>query len=219
MNKSKRIIKVLFVVLITSILLILYVFVSGKYSIIKNNRIYAEDDEKLPTVYLHSDNPKDNKTIEVYDMFPGDEIYQGYNVQVHYKGNVHLHFSIDNFNESELRDVLKFTIKRENEVLFDDYASKLPDCYSLGLSSKDKKIQDVNYSITVSLDTSVGNEYQNKQVKFDLSWWATEDGGHLIPKTGIDGGALTNPNTYAILIVFISIIFIVFLARRKKEYE
>ena len=48
---------------------------------------------------------------------------------------------------------------------------------------------ELHYEITAYLDTSVGNDYQNKDLIADFRWWV-EETGNLGPKTGDSFGIL-----------------------------
>lgn len=219
-TKQKRIIKVLIAALIISVTLLLCVHFNNKYSIIKNNIVYADGKN---TVTLSSESAKNNVPFEAYNMFPGDVVNNEYELDVYYKGDIELHFSIDNFIDEGLKDILFFNIKYDDVIIFDDFANKLPEQFDFALSSKKSTTEHKDFVISVSLDTSVGNEYQDKQMKCGFEWWVEGGEGHLIPKTGIDGNGLidsfSNPNVCAFIIAILGIVFLVFLKRRKNDYE
>ena len=53
------------------------------------------------------------------------------------------------------------------------------------LASANSTTDELYYEITAYLDTSVGNEYQNKDLIADFKWWVEETGNlDNPPKTG-----------------------------------
>lgn len=58
------------------------------------------------------------------------------------------------------------------------------EAFSLLLTANEQGESIANYQIDVSLDTSVGNEYQAASLKADLNWYVEDDGGLTPPVTG-----------------------------------
>lgn len=122
---------------------------------------------------LYKNKPEDNIAFNVMDMLPGDYVTKNYNVRVSYKGSIKIYFTADVEKGSEkLAEVLmcQVVLPDKNKILYKGLLSEMGDLEHT-LSSV-KKTEDIRYEISVYLDTGVGNNYQNKQLKADFKWWA-----------------------------------------------
>ncbi len=128
---------------------------------------------------LYKNKPEDNTPFNVVNMFPGDYITQNYNVRVSYNGSIKVYFTADvRGGYDKLAEVLKCKVVMpdESRLLYDGLMKDMLDLeHSV---SAVKKTEDLKYEISVYLDTSVGNDYKNKQLVADFKWWAyTSDEG------------------------------------------
>ena len=151
-------------------------------------------------------------------MFPGDVSKNYYCVQITHDGKVDVHFDSDvRSGYEKLAEVrrCKVTLVTTGEILYDGL---LEDIHGIShrVKSTKKTTSELYYKIEVYLDTSVGNEYQNKSLIADFEWWVeNEDQENL--RVAVPTG--DNSNTYiwsgiAVVSAFLTI-FISF--RRKKE--
>lgn len=61
----------------------------------------------------------------------------------------------------------------------------MPESLTHKLASEKSTTDELYYEITAYLDTSVGNDYQNKDLIADFKWWVEEIGNlDDSPKTG-----------------------------------
>jgi len=178
---------------------------------------------------IYKNHPEDGTRFQVGNMFPGDTETKTYPVQVSYYGNITLRFHADiRSGYEKLAEVLqcKVVLKDTGAVLYEGLMKDMPASIDQPISSPGEATDALTYEISVSLDTSVGNEYQNKELKADFRWWVEEttnpesqegagEGGHLVqpPKTGdasqiILWGALAGMSLILILLL---------LVRRRKE--
>ena len=67
--------------------------------------------------------------------------------------------------------------------MYDGLMRDMPESVSYQLASRERTTDELYYEITAYLDTSVGNDYQNKDLVADFRWWV-EETGNLGPKTG-----------------------------------
>ena len=74
------------------------------------------------------------------------------------------------------------------------------------------KTQEISYVITAYLDTSVGNEYMNQDLKADFKWWVEETENLTSPATG----DFSNPEVW-FGIMSVALIALVLFVRKKKE--
>ena len=106
-------------------------------------------------------------------MLPGDSFINYYSVSVAHKKDIILYFNIDYSLDNNLTDVLNLEITDiDNNAIV--YNGKFNDFETVSFylqNINEEKINTiVNFSIKYSLDTSVGNEYQNKEINFDYNW-------------------------------------------------
>lgn len=129
---------------------------------------------------LYKNKPEDNTPFNVVNMFPGDYITQNYQVRVSYNGTIKVYFTADvRSGYEKLAEVLKCKVVMpdKNKILYDGLMKDMPDLEQS--ISAVNATEDLKYEISVYLDTSVGNDYQDKQLIADFKWWAyTSDEGH-----------------------------------------
>lgn len=66
-------------------------------------------------------------------------------------------------------------LSNNNEIMYDGLMKDMPASLRYKMSSPEKVSEQLYYEITVYLDTSVTNEYQNKELAADFSWWLQEE--------------------------------------------
>ena len=124
---------------------------------------------------LYKSQPQVNDPFAVANMFPGDNELKEYCVRVHHRGSVTVHFRA-NIRPDEayekLSEVLMVKVEVEGEELYDGLMRDMPLAidYKTPTSSR-KTTTDLDYKITAYLETSVGNEYKNKDLVADFLWW------------------------------------------------
>lgn len=191
-------------------------------SAIQNNTDYTNiiDENSAVTIALHSKNAGDNIPFGVDNMFPGDAVTKYYCVKVSFKNTVNLRFHADIKNGYEkLAEVLncKIILLTTGETLYDGLMRDMPASLVTTLSAQDTKTSELYYQITAYLDTSVGNEYRNKDLIADFRWWVEETNNLSKPETG--------DSTYFLLWIVLAIIsfivlnFLLFAEKRKKKGE
>lgn len=138
-----------------------------------------------------------NAPFSVTNMFPGDSATHYYNVSVSHKGTITVHFTASARENNTLVNGLnvKVELSNNNIVLYDGTMANIPADLPVRTGSG-SGTDNLVYTITVSLPTSAGNEYQNKTLVADFDWWVEERGGGsgggigggdtgtLAPKTG-----------------------------------
>lgn len=179
-----------------------------------NLPVEAEDID----ISLYSNHSSDNVSFNITNMFPGDSVTNKYNVKVSYHDKVSVLFNVDYLNEySELASVTNIKVKliNDNKVLYDGFVCDLKDNnLSYALESSNNKTEVLEYEITISLDTSVNNDYQNKELKLDFIWSIDkeETKNLIVPNTGYSSNIIL----WISLIIF-SLIMIVFLYKRNNS--
>lgn len=180
----------------------------------------AEISEKksstVKDIYLHNKNTGDNVPFNVNYMMPGDTVTQNYNVKISYHDNVTIHFktSIRNGYE-ELGEVMKVRVimSGDNKVIYDGAIKDMPESVTYKLSSRESVTQELNYKITAYLDTSAGNEFMDKRIEVDLSWWAEETGHLDSPQTG----DILNITLFIAGLSALAILLILYYTKRRSK--
>lgn len=170
------------------------------------------------TINLYNKQPEDNKPFTSGNMLPGDADTQYFRVKVFYhkKATVHFHATIRPGYE-KLAEVLKVRVKllTTGAEMYDGLMRDMPANLTYQLPSPSAPDNELYYEITAYLDTSVGNDYQDKNLIADYEWCVDETFNLDNPDTG------DNFNT--ILVTWIAVcsggIMVLLLLRKRKEGE
>ena len=142
--------------------------------------------EEEITIELYNKQATDNVPFEVVNMFPADKITKDYRVMVSYHDKVIVQYQADiRKGYEKLAEVLKVAILLNGDLVYDGLMKDMDKAIEYSLSSDDNTTSELHYQITVYLDSSIGNEYQNKELVADFKWWV-EDSEYLdpLPDTG-----------------------------------
>ncbi len=113
--------------------------------------------------------------MEVSGMLPGDSNTKYYEVKLKHEGGVVLCFRADVAKSTnQLENALNLKVEnRDNGALMCE--GKLADIagriYEESFVDGNSSDTVLTYKITVSMDTSAGNEYQNSSLTLDFNWW------------------------------------------------
>ena len=183
------------------------------------NKTTAET-KKAATIELYNKQPEDNTPFNVGNMFPGDSETKYFRVQVSYCDKVTVHYKAAvREGYEKLAEVLKVKVKllTTGETMYDGLMKDMPDSVTYKLASAKSTTDELYYEITAYLDTSVGNEYQNKDLIADFSWWVEETGNlEPSPKTGDNANILL---WICLAAVSGSVMIFLLFARRRREEE
>lgn len=171
---------------------------------------------KASAISLHSKQPEENKPFQVTNMFPGDVETKYYRIKVSYKGDIIVRYHADiRPGYEKLSEVLKVKIRlpETDETLYDGLMRDMPESLNHALYTTEKTQSELYYEITAYLDTSVDNEYQDKELIADFRWWVQETEHLDSPQTG------DNSHIFLWVILMISSFFcmVILLAKRRKE--
>lgn len=127
---------------------------------------------------IYRNHAEDSSPFRAGNLFPGDAETRSYYLEVSYKSSVTLHFHADiRSGYEKLAEVLKCRVElRDGAVLYDGLMKDMPESIPYTLPQSSQEAAEIVYDITVSLDTSAGNEYMEKELLADFRWWAYEDG-------------------------------------------
>lgn len=176
--------------------------------------------KKAATIELYNKQPEENTAFAVGNMFPGDAEIKYFRVRVSYHDKITVHYKATvRHGYEKLAEVLKVRVKllSTGEMLYDGLMRDMPESLTHKLASQKPTTDELYYEITAYLDTSVGNDYQNKDLIADFKWWAEETGNlDDSPKTGETSNILL----WAVLAACsLSMMILLLVVRRRKEDE
>ncbi len=157
--------------------------------------VYATGDTAV-SLNLNSKANINNVSFEVENMFPGDSVSNKYDVQVSFRDAVTVRFRAEvRKGYEKLAEVLKCRVVlfETGKVLYDGLMKDMPDSVDHTMHLAGENTDHFLYEITAYLDTSVGNEYQEKSLIADFVWWVDEEESLAPPQSegGILDGVLT----------------------------
>ena len=148
----------------------------------------TEDRPAAELLELYKSKPEDNEKFEVENMLPGDTVTRYFCVRVNHGEALDLYFSADVTGQiKQLGDVLEIKVTRvgEDTALCDLPFSEADGReYKTSVAENGGGVTDVYYRIDVSLDTSVGNEYQAAGLTADFKWFVKDESALVSPGTG-----------------------------------
>ena len=176
--------------------------------------------KKAATIELYNKQPEENTAFAVGNMFPGDSETKYFRVRVSYHDKITVHYKAAvRPGYEKLAEVLKVRVKllSTGETMYDGLMRDMPESLTHKLASKKSTTDELYYEITAYLDTSVGNDYQNKDLIADFKWWVEETGNlDDSPKTGDTSNILL----WAVLAACSgSMMILLLVTRRRKEDE
>lgn len=176
--------------------------------------------KKAATIELYNKQPEENTPFQVGNMFPGDSETKYFRLRVSYHDKITVHYKATvRPGYEKLAEVLKVRIKllSTGKTMYDGLMRDMPESLTHKLASKKSTTDELYYEITAYLDTSVGNDYQNKDLIADFKWWVEETGNlDDSPKTGDTSNILL----WAVLAACSgSMMILLLVTRRRKEDE
>lgn len=174
--------------------------------------------KKAATIELYNKQPEENTAFAVGNMFPGDVETKYFRVRVSYHDKITVHYKATvRPGYEKLAEVLKVQVKllSTGETMYDGLMRDMPESLTHKLASQKSTTDELYYEITAYLDTSVGNDYQNKDLIADFKWWVEETGNlDDSPKTGDTSNILL----WAVLAACSgSMMILLLVVRRRKE--
>ena len=179
--------------------------------------IMTAETKKAAIIRLYNKQPENNTPFKFGNMFPGDRETKYFCVQVSYHDTVTLHYKASvRPGYEKLAEVLNVKVKllSGGEIIYDVLMKDMPKSVTYKLTSAKDTTDELYYEITAYLKTSVGNEYQNKELIADFSWWA-EETGNLNPSP--ETGDAFNVLLWASLVAISGCVFAFLLFIRRRE--
>lgn len=144
--------------------------------------------QQAPVLELYEGHPGDNEPFKVDNMLPGDLVTRYFCVKAYHTGEIELMFRANVTEQTKsLGDVLhiKVTHLDSGRVLCDAAFSDVQgQSFAQALIAGGQGESTAYYQIDVSMDTSVGNEYQAAMLKADFEWYV--EGEQPVPTESTD---------------------------------
>ena len=174
--------------------------------------------KKAATIELYNKQPEENTAFAVGNMFPGDSETKYFRVRVSYHDKITVHYKATvRPGYEKLAEVMKVRVKllSTDETMYDGLMRDMPESLTHKLASQKTTTDELHYEITAYLDTSVGNDYQNKDLIADFKWWVEETGN-------LDDPTITGDTSSIVLWAMLaacsgSMIILLLITRRRKE--
>lgn len=174
--------------------------------------------KKAATIELYNKQPEENTAFAVGNMFPGDSETKYFRVRVSYHDKITVHYKATvRPGYERLAEVLKVRVNllSTGETMYDGLMWDMPESLTHKLASPKTTTDELYYEITAYLDTSVGNDYQNKDLIADFKWWVEETGN-------LDDPTITGDTSSIVLWAMLaacsgSMIILLLITRRRKE--
>lgn len=176
-------------------------------------------DKEIKHTKLYKYNNKFNDKFNLTNMFPGDSETKYYCINISYKDNITIKQSINiKTDYQELKDIFNLKIKLLNtdEILYNDLLKNIPETIDYNTTSKEETSEDFCYEITINLDTSVGNEFQNKEMLLNFNWLVNNKELEL-PETPATNDNIIFWITSAITSSMLLIILLLILKKERKS--
>ncbi len=132
---------------------------------------------EMDSIKLQNTDESANAAFSVGNMFPGDSETKDYLVKVKHNKPISLYYHADiQPGFEKLAEVLmvKIELPDKDIELYDGLMRDMPSALEYELEADEKELL---YRITVYLETSVGNDYQQRELKADFRWWYLEEEG------------------------------------------
>lgn len=176
--------------------------------------------KKAASIELYNKQPEENTPFAVGNMFPGDSETKYFRVRLSFHDTITVHHKATvRPGYEKLAEVLKVRIKllSTGETMYDGLMRDMPESLTHKLASKKSATDELYYEITAYLDTSVGNDHQNKDLIADFKWWVEETGNlDDSPQTG----DISNILLWAVLAAGSgSMMILLLVTRGRKEDE
>lgn len=189
-------------------------------SVVTPTQSTTSETKKAATIELYNKQLEENTPFQVGNMFPGDVETKYFRMRVSYHDKITVHYKATvRPGYEKLAEVLKVRVNllSTGETMYDGLMRDMPESLTHKLASKKSTTDELYYEITAYLDTSVGNDYQNKDLIADFKWWVEETGNlDDSPQTGDTSNILL----WAVLAACSgSMMILLLVTRRRKEDE
>ena len=182
----------------------------------QNTAESKKEEKKAAALSLYKGKAEENEPFSVGNMFPGDSETKYFRVK--YNGTVTVHYRADvRTGYEKLAEVLKvkITLLTTGEEMYNGLMRDMPQSVAYTLKSEKNTEDELYYEITAYLDTSVGNDYQYKDLIADFRWWVEETGSLIPPKTGDTSSVIL----WIAVAAASGLFTVILIFRRRREEE
>ncbi len=163
----------------------------------------------------------DNQPFQVRNMLPGDSVTGYFCVKAYHEKDITLYFDAEVTQETKsLGDVLRIKVTHldTGKVLCDAPFSEIDgQAFSEILTQNAQEESTAYYQVDVSLDTSVGNEYQAAMLEADFNWYVeSEDEGDMTTPPP-DTGAVIHRVLWIVAASSAFLLLLLLFLKRRKE--
>lgn len=134
----------------------------------------AAKTKKAVTIELYKKQPEENIPFNIGNMFPGDSETKYFRVLVSHHDKVTVRYKAAvRQGYEKLAEVLKIQVVllTTGETIYYGPMGDMPEGLVCGVLSEKSDTDTLYYAITTYLDTSAGNEYQNRDLAVDFTWY------------------------------------------------
>lgn len=178
----------------------------------------STETRKATSISLYARNPEENIAFQAGNLFPGDQESKYFRILVSHHDQVTVHYKAAvRPGYEKLAEVLMVRIEllTTGETLYDGLMGDMPESLTHKLTGSGD--DELYCRITAYLDTSVGNEYQGKDLLADFKWWVEETGNlNPTPATG-DPLPVRLLTLTTVVSGLLAAGLMVLLARKRKE--
>ena len=190
----------------------------ASFSAVTPTQSTTAEAKKAAAIELYNKQPEENTAFAVGNMFPGDSETKYFRVRVSYHDKITVHYKATaRPGYEKLAEVLKIRVDllSTGKTMYDGLMRDMPESLTHKLASKKSTTDELYYEITAYLDTSVGNDYQSKDLIADFKWWVEETGNlDDSPQTGDTSNILL----WTVLAAgSLSMMILLLVVRRRKE--
>lgn len=191
---------------------------TSESSRLQNTAGSEKEEKKAAALSLYKGKAEENEPFNVGNMFPGDSETKYFRVKVSYNGTVTVRYRADvRPGYEKLAEVLKVKIMllTTGEEMYNGLMRDMPQSVAYTLKSEKDTEDELYYEITAYLDTSVGNDYQYKDLIADFRWWVEETGNLIPPKTGDTSSVIL----WIAVAAASGLFTVILIFRRRREEE
>ncbi len=175
-----------------------------------------------PLLEFFQGQPDCNRKFEVRNMVPGDVEIRYFCLRAYHTKPVTLVFeAIVTEQTRQLGDVLDVVVtnSQTGDVICKGTFNEINGTkYSRVLPATTAEYDEAFYKIQVSMDTSVGNDYQVARLLADFHWYI-EEGDEALDPSPETGDSFNTMLWGAIIGISLLLFILLFVTRRKEEEE
>lgn len=126
-------------------------------------------------ITLSGSQAEDSTAFSIRNLLPGQKETKQFNIQVSYRDQLSLCCDTAVRSDNKLADVMCVSIRipSTNQELYNGSIKEMP-CLTYDLRSSSKTTEEICYEVSLYLDPSADNTYQDMEFEADFRWWAEQ---------------------------------------------